>query len=394
MAARTHDSVLKELRGEREAPASVAAILAAGTKNWKVSDVPVMAVQKDDIEDVMDLFKDVFEEIDEPASKALSNADCKRFALWLCKPTDTPPALMDEEGEMDEDVTKDGQALGQALVESLGTPPPPKSKKTSVKEAKAVLSAACLKDMAIQGMREPAQIGYMNAALFLGYHPSRAESAGLGHGDLATSSEIIRKACKVPGFASVHQALDQSKAEGTAAPLAAFFGRLADSLSSAADDHAGYADAASARVNRFFNGVKDSAMNDATVIIYIELYLVWTYRGRGLPTDGVDGELMNKAHKRAHDAAAGSSKSGAPANAKIEGDLAALSAQLSEVLASSTKRQADVGRFGSRLDSAVSRIDKVERAAAQRSGLNADKDLKCDKCGQKGHRGADCPGRQ
>ena len=160
------------------------------------------------------------------------------------------------------------------------------------------LSPAALQDMAAQQATSPGQIGYLNAALYLGYHPSRAECCDLEYGDSAIASKTIQKIAKLPGSMSVVETLAQCRSQQTSAPLETFFSRLVDSLTNVADDHADFAPIAAGRVAQFLSRVRNTAELDMAVVFYVEEYLLRAYRGRGLPTP-MDHELLKRAEKTA-----------------------------------------------------------------------------------------------
>lgn len=362
-------------------PEAAAEALEKGTDEWNAADLPMDGTAAADLPDVMNLWGLVFHEVGYDPT----DGDILRFRLWMAKPVD---AAREPEGGDEVDVSdKDGKDEKDEKEGDSG-----EKRKTKGR----TLSAAARQDMEIQGMRDEAQVGYLNAAIYLGYHPSRAECAGLGHGDLATSSEVIRKMAKLPGGSTVHDALSRAHATRSSAPLATHFMRLADSLSDATDDHANYATVASASVAKFFNRVRDSCMDDYAVVLYIEDVLLSSCRGRGLPFREPNGDLLRRVEKRSAEmrdgvgAAAPGSKA-TPSESKSE--MAALSAQISELMSAS---EAMESRLNLKLTQAAARTDTKFQVLTSKVGDLEAKVGKppsqtvCKNCGQKGHKAADC----
>ena len=97
---------------------------------------------------------------------------------------------------------------------------------------------------------------------------------------------------------------------------------------------------------------------------------------------------------------------------KAEAELSSMGAQISELVSAvqtlTTKADSSESRLAAKIVSQVSRIDdrldslskkvKSLEAGGGDSGReevkNPDKHIICSKCGQKGHRAANCPGKQ
>ena len=273
---------------------------------------------------------------------------------------------------------------------------PATGKPTPAKEP--VLSAGVLEDMAAQNASNPGQIGYLNAAIHLGYHPSPAECEGLSHGDTAASSDKLRKSSKMPGAHTFVDAVTASKKETSSVPLDNFVSRLLDSLNSVADDHAGYAAIAAGKISQVYSRVKSTAIEEMAVVYYMEEYILWTFRGRGLPTP-MNLEVLNRAEKRALQVArkaGGGSSSGGTGRSdqdaaimeqlKELGGLAKRFDSLETRLAKLDGLEAKVGRFDSRIDGLASKLGQMGGPSKE----NKDKHITCNKCGKKGHREANC----
>ena len=296
------------------------------------------------------------------------------------------------------------------------------------KSGKAKLSPAALQDMAAQKATSPGQIGYLNAALYLGYHPSRAECCDLEYGDSAIASKTIQKIAKLPGSMSVVETLAQCRSQQTSAPLETFFSRLVDSLTNVADDHADFAPIAAGRVAQFLSRVRNTAELDMAVVFYVEEYLLRAYRGRGLPTP-MDHELLKRAEKTAKANGTGASTaaggSAAAAKAAQSESLTAMAEQLKEV----TKAMQSLGKLEGRLAQVEQKVGSQTSALEQKlsaldsrmssqtatfsnkletlsgrippkdSGMTPeqiaarDKNMTCTICGEKGHRATHCPNK-
>jgi hypothetical protein len=232
----------------------------------------------------------------------------------------------------------------------------------------------------------------LNAALHLGYHPSRAESHGLRHGDTATSSDIIRKSSKMPGTFTIVDAISDSEKKRSPAPLDTFIGRLIDSLNSVADDHAEFAPIAAGKVSQLYSRVKSTAILEMAPVFFMKEYVLWTCRGRGIPTP-MDLEIMARAEKEAaklmgegrsghgggQGGGGGGSAPGGHSDSAVMGKLDELFKKFGEIESKVNK----ISGIESRLDTLLNKVKSL-------TDPGRDRNITCNKCGEKGHRVADC----
>ena len=421
MEARSHAAAAAESRGGKFCPSAVKAELVKDVDKWNPEDLDVDGFPDGETEDRTKLWGLVLEEIaGEEDPSPIGEADLFRFIMWAKKPVDSPAGSV-------------GRALPDVSLEVDGTLDGSKSEKTDKsKSGKSKLSPAALQDMAAQKATASGQIGYLNAALYLGYHPSKAECCDLEYGDSAIASKVIQKIAKLPGTMTIVESLAQCRSQQSVAPLETFFSRLVDSLTNVADDHADFAPIAAGRVAQFLSRVRNAAEHDMAVVYYAEEYLLRSYRGRGLPTP-MDHELLKRAEKMASQANAGGATSGsaaaggssAAAKAPQSESLTAMAEQLKEVTKAMQslsklegrleKVEQKVGSQTSALEQKLSSLDsrmssqtatfsnKLEalsgRIPPKDSGMTPeqiaarDKNMTCTICGEKGHRATHCPNK-
>ena len=125
-------------------------------------------------------------------------------------------------------------------------------------------------------------------------------------------------------------------------------------------------------------------------VFFMEDYVLWTFRGRGLPKP-MDLEVMARAEKRAREAA----ERGRPA-----ASVRASTAEAPGVVQNAVLEQLKL--MNSRFDGIESQLSKIPEIESRLQGLaskvgnlspnpgNRDKNITCNKCGQKGHREANC----
>jgi hypothetical protein len=140
------------------------------------------------------------------------------FKIWLKRSVDAGTGKADDDVDGDDLVPTDDEAKKKKGASKAGA--------EEAEDAFETLAPAVQADLLAQSAKRTSQVGYLNAALHLGYHPSRAESHGLRHGDTATSLDIIRKSSKMPGTFTIVDAISDSEKKRSPAPLDTFIGRL------------------------------------------------------------------------------------------------------------------------------------------------------------------------
>ena len=404
---RTHGSVLHEPRGGgRECPPEAQALLLDNTDRWSPNDLGPAACPMDDKDDVAALWTSIFEDIaGEEEDTPIMGSIFARFMLWAHRAVDVDRG----EGTSEPDEYEEGISI----VPSRPTTPPPAKGKKKGPKPKAPLSAPVLEALAAQRATHPGQIGYLNAALFLGQHPSKAECEGLGVGDLAASSEVIRKSVKFgrsSGMKTLVDALDAAKSAGNARPLDHFFERLQSSLTTVTDDHADFAPQALGLSSQLYTRAKSVANPEFAVVAYIEDYVFTSHRGEGVPIK-LDHEAMARSVKlacsSAQSDAATPGKDGLASMQAMSLQIAELVGEVKKVAGIETRIEQLSGRMDSRMDAFSTRINKLAEKVGGGGGggggagspANAvedperDRHITCSKCGLKGHRERFCPSR-
>ena len=386
MTTRTCATVVAEKRGGRACPAQAAAALLseAGLERWQADDIPTSSLDEAEIEDVVNLWALVFAEIENAGGPGidLEASAGVAFRLWLKRAVD---ANADPAG--DEDDTDDMAGGDDDTKKKKGAS---KAGGGGSEPAFEKLAPAVQADLLAQNAKRTSQIGYLNAALHLGYHPSRAESHGLRHGDTATSSEVIRKSSKMPGTFTIVDAISESERKRSPAPLDSFVGRLIDSLNSVADDHAEFSPIAAGKISQLYSRVKSTAISEMAPVFFIKEFVLWTCRGRGIPFP-MDLEIMARAEKEAtklmaegrtgHSGGGGTQQPGGAAETAVMGKLEELFKKFEAV-------ESKVGKIAgieSRLDTLTNKVQGLAKPAGDR-----DKHITCNKCGEKGHRADNC----
>ena len=386
MTTRTCATVVAEKRGGRSCPAKAAAALLseAGLERWQADDIPTSALDEDEIEDVVSLWGLVFAEIEGEGGPAvnLEASEGVAFKIWLKRAVDAG-----SDGAGKDDDTDDVGGGDDDTKKKKGAS---KAGGADAEDAFEALAPAVQADLLAQNAKRTSQVGYLNAALHLGYHPSRAESHGLRHGDTATSSEVIRKSSKMPGTFTIVDAIAESEKKRSPAPLDGFVGRLIDSLNSVADDHAEYAPIAAGKISQLYSRVKSTAILEMAPVFFMKEYVLWTCRGRGIPMP-MDLEIMARSEKEAaklagegrsgHGGGGGTQSSGGASDGAVMGKLE----ELFEKFKAVESKVGKIAGIESRLDTLSNKVQNLSKPAGER-----DKHITCNKCGEKGHRAENC----
>ena len=406
-AVRTHVSVLSELRGGgRTCPTLAKNALISGTDHWDATDVQVGALKKNELDGVAAMWTSVFEDISGDDDSPVVGGQLARFLLWVGAAVDEAEATDPEDEDEGEDGIRDDPEVGEDEASTALTPPKtPKKSTRKNKKAAGVRSAEVQSVLSAQRAENEGQIGYLNACLFLGQHTSRAECRGLGVGDLASSSELIRKSIKFgksTGTRTLVDAIADAKDQRSLVAMDHFFDRLQASLSSVSDDHARFAPVALGLTSQLYSRAKSVAHPEFAVVHYIEDYVFRTHRGQGIPM-ALDSEALRRAEKLSLSEALAAGGGGArrPGGAEptaSEGTQSAMAAQIAEIAVSlermggvESKLEALSRRVDSRMDAMSAKVNRV--ASGQEDDDDKDKYMTCGKCSEKGHRAKNCPNK-
>ena len=439
MSSRTHEVVLKELRGSRECPAPISKALLRDTTTWKVELIPsralVLASERTRV--VAMATKAATKNAGEDEEFTVPEDEWDYFDLWVEAPVDVvrlgrdgttlhstfstpwaagfddlgapPGGLHAEEArkaaaEFDEELRR--TAAGRAAANAASA-----AAAAAASRPKLVLTDELRDELRKQKATEPIQLTFTSSSIYLMRPSSKVEVAPLNLGDPPATSPIIQKAVKVKGASCLVTILEAARASGDLTVLDAAFQRLVESLSSMIDDYTGYAATASARITQMYSRAKGAAINSSVVITYLEELLLRDNAGRGLPKL-FDDELMMRCNRSVLAqlvAGGGSAKITA-----LEATLAAVQSQLQDLTAHNSRLSADLAtavadlasvRSGcaqsrdlSSIRSDVSglrtRLDRVEPKVNSLSdnadNARSDRNIVCSNCGQRGHRAANC----
>jgi hypothetical protein len=257
-------------------------------------------------------------------------------------------------------------------------------------------------EMDAQGATNPKQLSYTSACVVLGRHATRGELKGLGptggYGDHPATSDAIRKnmkASKQLGMQDVTTVLAKAKIEGSLASFDAFIANTRESMTSCPDDHVDFAMRGANLIGQWHEHGRAAASCDLAALEYFELCIVYNIaRSRGLPKP-YEPELMARAEKTARVAEqrrnggvlvprvgatslppAGDGAGGAPP--------AWMSAYVKTVEEGAAASKAAMDSMAKRMDALNAKVDRSNQE-------DKDKFMKCNKCGKKGHREANCP---
>jgi hypothetical protein len=334
------------------------------------------------------------------------------------KPLTPPPAA--EESDDSDDSDDDGDAEVVAL------------KDLKKKKMHEPMQAQLQMDVDMHpGATRGEQIIYLSACIFLGRHATREECAGGKYGEHPVSSPLIRKNSKITslGMQAISAAFVSARRSGSLAPLTSFFTGTRDKMIRAPDDHCDYAQMGAHRIGQWFDTAVQVAASDAVAIEYLELSVVhYSLNGRGLPEE-YDGKLMGRAKRIVVDTGFSSPGSTTCSNdssvatlprsisssntGSVKSDEAnnQLGEKMDTVLKGVETMSASLTTMGKRLDGTNSKIDNCKSSCdslssrvkalegkgggggggAQMTKEEKDKTIKCNKCDEIGHRGADCP---
>jgi hypothetical protein len=348
--------------------------------------------------------------LDDPSSKALKAAKAAKKAAAVAEASIVSGDSSDSD---DDDV--------------IIVPPT----KIALKKKKHAPSAQLLRDVAMHpGATCGEQIIYLSACVYLGRHATREECIGLRYGEHPVSSALIRKNSKISalGMQAITSSFLSARRCGSLVPLTVFFTGTRDKMIAAPDDHCGYAQMGAHCIGTWFDAAVQTAASDLVAIEYLELAVVhWSLNGRGLP-DEFDGKLMERAKRLVADADLASSRASAcstssgstaslprstvpSSSGSVQSDDAsiALGEQMGTVLKGIESMSATLTTVGRRLDGTNTKIDLCKSSCdslatrvkalegkgggggSQLTKEEKDKTIKCNKCEEIGHRGADCP---
>lgn len=350
--------------------------------------------------------------MDDPSSKGLKAAKAARAAAWA-------------EAHVVSGDSSDSEDDSSVVI----VPPT----KVALKKKKPP-SVQLQRDVAMHaGATCGEQIIYLSACIFLGRHATREECMGLKYGEHPVSSPLIRKNSKITalGMQAITSCFLAARRAGSLVPLTVFFTGTREKMIAAPDDHCGYAQMGAHCIGTWFDSAVQTAASDLVAIGYLELAVVhWSLNGRGLP-DEFDAKLMARAKRIVADAqwvsglspacstSSGSTaslpRSAVPSSAgSTQGDESPnlMGEQMATVLKGIETMTASITTVGRRLDGTNTKIDQVKSSceslssrvktlegrggggggtAAQMTKEEKDKTIKCNKCDEIGHRGADCP---
>jgi len=185
--------------------------------------------------------------------------------------------------------------------------------------------------------------------------------------------------------------------------------------------HVAFAQMGAHRIGMWFDKAVQGAPSEDVALEYMELAILrWPLCGRGLPVE-YDSELMDRAKRLAPSAAPPIAPSFTaippapppppaavvPASQPKSDGAIALNDQLDQMVKGIEGLTGQMATFGRRLDATHSKLDNVsnkvggletkvkdmEAGSSMRPKTKEEKDktIRCNKCGQIGHREADCP---
>ena len=416
---------------------------------WLLEDVPSIGTPAGQRENTLDVWEDIFDAVTSAYSteaspiEALAPIERKRFARWILAGVD--PVVMDAPTEVDASTTTLREEMaaerasamaererlraemhaahaeadrvavrawgtGGTLATTGGTP--------SIGSAKATRSTLSSDLAAHPGATDGKQLAYLSKCMVVGRHATRAECAEGqgGYGEHPMSSELLRKSSKTTGIGmmTLSTALDKSRKAKSIRPLEDFLDHTRERMIGCPDDHVEYAALGAQQISEWFNNARRTADNDIVLLEYLEMSIA-EQLGRGLPNT-YSPQLMDRARKIVRvgdDLPVGSSvptpsPMAAPPTqaAGVSSDtIAAMSIQLSHIVEALDKSAIASGQMSRRIDGIGSKVDAtkselttlkgdVSALKSSRSSLTKeekDKFINCSKCGQKGHRAADCP---
>ena len=277
----------------------------------------------------------------------------------------------------------------------------------------SVMTSKMLMDVnAHPGATNGTQLCYLSACIFLGKHASKVECEGLSYGEHPVSSAVIRKNSKVSalGMQSVTSSFTSARKLCSMAPLTFFFANTRDKMINAPDDHCGFARMGAHRIGTWYDTAMQVATSDSVAIEYFELAVIkGPLNGRGLPEE-YDCELMERAKKLAGPAELACMMRPpaapiltSPANpSSVANERAAMGSQMDEVLKGVESMQKAIETMGKRIDATHNKLEtssqkiesltsKVKKLENPLTKSEKDETITCNKCGQRGHRAADCP---
>ena len=403
--AEAHKAALARSRGGGVlCPPMIAEFLLRNVAIWQPTDFSESASSPEDVEDDMKVWMAVLEEcLDKDGARPdITKPMLLQFRKYIRMAADPFKVGASMDASKDEDGPKSG--TGEGETESGESKP---ARGASV-NGQAAFGATQLpsptleEDLREQKASSKGQLVFGSLALFLGRAPTRAECRGVEYCSHPGSSDLIRKSAKMVGANTFVDAVAKCRAMESIVPLETFFGRLVDSLAGCADDFTGYSATAAARVGLCFNKARETADSDLVVVEYYDTYIMQSYIGRFLPKR-CDYELMMRCNKLYRSlgppGAAGAAALVAPTAviaASVQSEMRSVLESVQALTSQVGELVSTVQRHGSRLDTVNSRLDglnsKVE-AVADSSGLPAgskNRWIKCNKCGELGHKAADC----